>query len=596
MTSVGARRLLFTGLSCAILLPLKLIRGWNAEPALALLSAWMLDASFLLWLCLLSIAAGGKTRGRIVLGRVVFVLLELPALLVIAAHSYYLEEATARQFSLLDSSWGAVEFFVTEVVPPALLVAAGLLLVAFFVAAGFLARRLWLPRLRWVALAAGSLGATALIHQANVTFFPSVLWEMGRDVAEALSHPAVALVGEAQELAGADRGRTAPKGEPRFERVVVFVMESVPSRILDQDAAALPPEHFFNRHRSQAHAYTSYFTTNQDSRTGLLAMLFGRLIPFEAYSERDARRYLFLQQRPSLVDGMARAGFHTAVAASQTDVELVVFELPWNQRLILSQGQFENHGDFLCFNPYQFEHDCEDRILLPRLIEELAAHPKVFVLQEGVYGHIGDYQDATGKTPVEYYGDYLQMIWDGLAQRGMLDSTLFVVTSDHGIRDWDYRTRRFALRLPLWFISPRFERREVDGLYNQSDFPALLWSELVEAPPPAPRRVSAYVGCTNSSLLGAVSAEGDLLVVKDRRFRKYVLAEGSCPDDDRPVAPPRRRVPPGALVEFFRRLREGFEKSFGESLPPPDWPEASLTGPERSVRVQQVRSPIEEEK
>ncbi|NMB77407.1 MAG: hypothetical protein GYA21_20035 [Myxococcales bacterium] len=563
MSPPGGRRLAFTLLACLLLLPLKLIRGWNAEPPLSLLSAWLLDACFLLGLCLLSIAAGGRTpRRRLVLGGGVFLLLQIPALLVIAAHTYYLEEATARQFSLLDSSFDAIAFFVTEIVPPAVLIVTGLLLSGLVVAARFLARRLWLPRPRWVALAAGGLCLIPLVHQATVTFYPSVLWEMGRDVAEALSHPAVAPGGETAELAKAEQGRLVPEGTPRFERVLLFVMESVPSRTLEQDAAALPAGHFFNLHRTQAHRYSAYFTTNQDSRTGLLAMLFGRLIPFEAYSERDARQYLFLRQRPSLVDRMAAAGFHTAVAAAQTDVELVVFELPWRTRLILSQAEFENHGDFLCFNPYQFEHDCEDRILLPRIYSLLDEQPRLFLMQEAVFGHIGEYEQSSGKTPVQYYGDYLQAVWDRLAERGLLDTTLLVVTSDHGIRDWDYRTRRWALRLPLWFINPRFQGRAVDGLYNQSDFPALLWSELTDAPPPLPRQVSAYVGCTNSSLVGAVSAEGDLLVVKDRRYRKYVLADGFCPDDDRPTAPPRRAVPAGALIEFFRNIRERFEESF----------------------------------
>ncbi len=563
MSPPGSRRLAFTLMACLLLLPLKLIRGWNAEPALSLLSAWLLDACFLLGLCLLSIVAGGKTpRRRLALGGGVFLLLEIPALLLIAAHSFYLEEATARQFSLLDSSLGAVAFFVTEIVPPVVLAVTGLLLAGLSVAAGFLARRLWLPRPRWVALSAAGLGLIPLVHQATVTFYPSVLWEMGRDVAEALSHPVIAPGGETAELADAARGRAVPEAEPRFDRVLVFVMESVPSRILEQDAAALPAGHFFNLHRAQAHRYSAYFTTNQDSRTGLLAMLFGRLIPFEAYSERDARQYLFLRQRPSLVERMERAGFHTAVAAAQTDVELVVFELPWQTRIILSQAEFENHGDFLCFNPYHFEHDCEDRILLPRLFDLFDQRPRLFLLQEAVFGHIGEYEQSSGKTPVEYYGDYLQAVWERLAERGLLDTTLLVVTSDHGIRDWDYRTRRWALRLPLWFINPRFQGQAVDGLYNQSDFPALLLSELADVPPPAPRQVSAYVGCTNSSLVGAVSAEGDLLVVKDRRYRKYVLADGFCPDDDRPTAPPRRAVPAGALVEFFRNTRERFEESF----------------------------------
>jgi hypothetical protein len=557
----GAFRVFLTAGACLLLLPVKMVQGWNAEPAFPLFSSWVADCCFLFWLCWLGVLAGGSRPARkLLFGGLVLAGLELPALLTIAAHSYYLEEATARQFSLLDASPDAVGFFLREVVPEAVLWGAAAAFAALCAAAFLLQRRFPAPRRKPMLLVTGALSVLVLIHQGFCQFYPSVLWEAGRDVAEACSHPAVTGEKRSAELFDAGTGRPARwPATVGFDKIVVFVMESVPLRELEERMGELPRDHFFNSQLAHSHVYTSYFATNQDSRTGMLAMLFGRLVPFEAYSERDARRYLFLKNEPSLVDTFDARGYATAFAAAETDEELVVYELPsWSERLLLSQKEFESHGRFLCFNPYEFEHDCEDKILLPRIFGELDAHERVFLFQEGVFGHIGDYSDATGKSPVEYYGEHLQAVADHLRSRGELDRTLIVVTSDHGIRDWEYRRRRWVYRLPLVFINPGFAHAKNTGLYNQSDFPALLAAEMSGAPAPAPRGTSLFVGCTNSSIVGSVTAQGDLLVVKDRRWRKYVLADGHCPDDDVPVSKAQHAVSAAAVVDEFRMLKDRF--------------------------------------
>jgi hypothetical protein len=95
-------------------------------------------------------------------------------------------------------------------------------------------------------------------------------------------------------------------------------------------------------------------------------------------------------------------------------------------------------------------------------------------------------------------------------------------------------------------------------MYNQSDFAALLAAEISGAPPPEPRDTSLFVGCTNSSIVGGVTAKNDLLVVKSRRWRQYVLADGNCSKDDEPDSRARHRIGGAAVIDFFERLRNGF--------------------------------------
>jgi hypothetical protein len=551
--------------ACLLGLPLKLVGGWNAEPRLLLLSSWVADSCVLFWLMWLSLMLDGRRLWRRLSAGAFFLLVFLPALLTTSAHAFYLEEAAARQFSLLDASFDAVAFFIKEVVPAEVIwgtVGIGLALAA---ASWLLKNKLPLPGKKPLLFSAGALSLLALLNMLSCNFYPSVWWEMGRDLLEAFSLPPASGKEGSAILEDARRGRRAIWSEGRFDRVIVLVMESVPRREFEERLGQLGPEFFLSRELQHAHIYTNYLTTNQDSRTGLLAMLFGSVIPYEAYSEREARRYLFLKERPSILENLSRLGYFTAVAASQTDVELVVFELPWKKMLILSQEEFSNPGKFLCFNPYKFEHDCEDKILLRRIVEEISGHLRVFLLQEGVYGHIPDYYEATGKSSVQYYGEHLEELTRELERRGLWENTLLVVTSDHGIRDWDWRRRLWTYRLPLIFINPSFSRREISGLYNQSDFPALLAVELSGAEPPPARRASVFVGSTNSSILGCITEQDDLLVVKTRRWRSYMLADGHCSTGDIPDGPPRLKIGARALLDFFEDLREKFQS---ELAPP----------------------------
>jgi hypothetical protein len=297
-------------------------------------------------------------------------------------------------------------------------------------------------------------------------------------------------------------------------------------------------------------------------------MLFSRIIPFEAYSEADVLRYGFLKTERSMVDEMAARGYGAAFAASQIDEDAVVYELPsWNTKLLLSNQEYDHPGSFLCLNPYQFEQGCEDKILLPRIFKALDSRQRVLLVQEALFGHDGEYENKIGKNPVQYYGEHLQAIQDHLAARGELDRTLIVVTSDHGLRDSETRTLRWSYRLPLLLINPRFSREVREGMYDQTDFAALLASEMAGTQPPPARTISLFVGPTNTSMLGSITADGDLLVVRDRRWSRYVLANGYCPGDEAPAERVRRAVSPAALLARFSALRTDFHPRLGDASP-----------------------------
>ncbi|MEI6667259.1 MAG: hypothetical protein WCP29_03815 [Acidobacteriota bacterium] len=567
----GAFRFAFTAGACLLLLPLKMVRGWNAAPPITLASSWVAEACFLFLLCALGIWVGGSRRlRRALLGGGLFVLVELPTLVVIAVHTYYLQESVGRRWALLDATPSMLRYFFVEIVQRHVLWSAVGVLAALCAVAFVVSRRLAAPPARPALLLLSALSVAVLVHQARCPFYPSVLWEVGVDLAEVMSHRAVSGPMFSQMLEDAGQGRPAawPAHSP-FDKVIVFVMESVPLRAFEDQTRDVPTDGFFGRSRQHTHAYRNYFTTNQDSRTGIMSMLFSRPVPFEAYTEADVAGYAFLRGERSLVDDMAERGYTTAVAISQIDEDVVVHELPsWRDKLMLSEQEYAHPGRYLCLNPYQFEQGCEDQILLPRIFKELDAHTRLFLFQEAIYGHDGAYEDTIKKSPVQYYDEHLRAIEAHLAARGELDRTLIVVTSDHGLRDSEDRSRRWVYRLPLLLINPRFTRAEQPGLYNQSDFGALLAAEMAGVPAPPPRTASLFVGPTNTSILGSVTAGGDLLVIRHRKLSSYVLVDGHCPDDDVPTEQPRDGVSPAALLNRFQGLREAFRPG-GTGTPAP---------------------------
>src|SRR5262249_17574061 len=153
--------------------------------------------------------------------------------------------------------------------------------------------------------------------------------------------------------------------------------------------------------------------------------------------------------------------------------EAVVRDLHWDERLTLTEEQTKQlgqSGDYVCINPYRFEDSCEDRVMLPELFQRLRAQPKLFFVQQLVFGHRPEYPKGTGKSDVESYAELVGAVSDHLAKLGMLDDTLIVVTSDHGIRTRGSDVLPSTYQIPLLFYSPGFEHRENHDLHSQIGF------------------------------------------------------------------------------------------------------------------------------
>ncbi len=486
-------------------------------------------------------------------------------------HTYFFGTAAERQVSLLEVNLGHLGFFFQTVLP-----LTGLLtLLAMLIAVGLTARAL-APRLeglsltwprRAVALQACVVGAWVLAGGPRV---PSPTVDIVNDLQEVLLHERVTFDARtplAGPLSVLDKSAPTPSSlATPFKRVVVVVFETTNERTLREETAQLPERSFLRKAGAHAHAYDRYYTSNQDSRTGMLGMLSSRFIPYDAYSEVGREHYMHLSQRSSLVKLFGSFGYATAFAVSQTVLELVVTEMPWDKKLNLSEAEANAaHAKFLCFRPYKFEHSCEDKVLLPKVVDFLSQHDRAFVYQEMIWGHAIEYNDASGKSNASYYSEYLDALTAALAERGLLDDTLIAVTADHGLRHKAMQVEPTIGQVPLFFYATRLGPMQNHGLYSHLDFKDLLLHELVPGSPDVPDNPFVFVvGPTGTSFRSVVTREGGFLLFKERGEARYLLRH-----EEPKASAPGSLPTPSAYLKLYDSYRDSFESSAVLSSKPP---------------------------
>jgi hypothetical protein len=543
--------------------------GWSRP--LELFLACTVDAlvcAWLLWVSELAARNGTRSLGAL---SVAF----LPAFYFLFAcdvvHATFFDVAAERRFSLLDVDPASVSLFLRDVVTRRWLFTAGALAVAVHVAAWWLASRSFHFPARativglWVTTAAVTAAA---IYAPRV---PSPLVDTAHDAYDLLTLARVVpqgFVPPPASLATLDKSDIGDVRQPAFSKILVFVMETVPTRDFEAERAALPRKSFLRAVDEHAHRYDRYYATNQDSRTGMLDMLGSRLVPYEAYTEYGLGHYAFLSRKSSLVPTFNRLGYATAYAVSHADEEVVLRDMPWRRILTLPEERVRSSSaKYLCVTRYEFEHGCEDLAILPDVLDFIDKHERAFVYQEFIWGHDIDYNQISGKTNADYYSSYLDQVVEHLRSRGMLDDTLIVVTSDHGYRSRSRLDRLESYQLPLVFYSTRFEAARRVELRSHLDFKDLLFFEAGSRD--RPNDVNPFVmnvGPTGAGTLAVITRDQGLLLLRMRENLAFVLA-------DRRVQVAAAGATggvetPATFLAAFREYRERFD-AFGHGGPSP---------------------------
>jgi hypothetical protein len=515
-----------------------------------------------LWLVGELIARSASRRSEHLANAVFYPALYASGALVFA-HAFYYEAAVERRLTALDVTFAGIAEFFLETLPLPGYVAMALMLIGMHLFAWFASLFVRRPTLYQSLVCA----VPVIVATASGAVFaqrtPSVLYDTGQDLWELATLPRIvpsSFAGEPERLRELDKSQLPTElPAPRFDKVIVLVMETMTVEKLTREIVPLDRRSFFLAESSHFHGSSRYFTNNQDSRTGMLNMLMSRVIPYEAYNDRGVAGYERLSTQTSLTDRFKALGYSTAFVVSQLELEAVVSDLAWDERLHLSTEEIaQAKPKHLCFEPDDWENGCEDLVVLPKVVKFVAEHERAFVYQEFNWGHNDVYNDVSGKSNLAYYSSYVDALLSALRERGLSERTLIVLTSDHGFRDRSVQDQPSMVHIPLLFYAPRFAAHDDDRLLSHVDFKDLLFSELTgQTDLVTPNELVLIVGPTGSKLVTAISAHGDFTLMRRRgslrrlSMRRSRNAQALTPDE---------------LFHLFERYRTVFDDKLSRAL------------------------------
>ena len=344
--------------------------------------------------------------------------------------------------------------------------------------------------------------------------------------------------------------RKAFPAPPRYQRVVVLIMESV-----DYDAFTAhfkaPEAEFLKKVAGRSVLFSNYHCLNLESYTGLMTMLNGVFIPYRAYG--DDAPFRFVNGLDNLIRDLDGEGFGTWFVSSYGawQARFVPDAPDWSG--ILLKDPDKNRG-FISVDTNGIERATEDLAVLEDVVDLCRSPGRQFIFQEMVAGHAAVWTEKTGIEPLVYYDRYFTRLYTRLEQEGLLDGTLLVITSDHGPRSGPSDLASY--HLPLLIVAQNQTPGMEDAFLSHLDFADILKARLCGSAPERPSYRAFTVGCTVDYVYGTVDQDGTYAFVDDHSFRV------------------RTNLPP-SRVRAFQREFEGYlshfdaERRAAESKPAP---------------------------
>jgi len=294
----------------------------------------------------------------------------------------------------------------------------------------------------------------------------------------------------------------------RYDHVVIVVLEGV--TVSDFEAGFLRrADGFYSRHRLHARHFASYYSTNLDSYTALVAMTTSIQVPFRAYAAPE--RYAAVNEAPNIARGLRGAGFRGLFTSTYEHQPFVPNLRDWDK--VLDRGDLGDLAGWTSLGSNRMEAATEDRAALPALVDFMRGGQRSMVLAELVFGHSPKWRAKTGLTPVDYYDRYLTDLWDRFTAAGLASRTLVVVVSDHGERSRSSDPENY--RVPLLVVGEGVEPGEDRDLRSHLDLQAIVAHYLIGTALPAARSAVMFVGSTERWIYGTLLASGEHAFIDD---------------------------------------------------------------------------------
>jgi len=309
------------------------------------------------------------------------------------------------------------------------------------------------------------------------------------------------------------------------QRVLVFVMESVPYNIFQKELEKIPnDENFFRIIENSSHIYTNYYTTNQDSATSIIAMLWSKFIPLDAYSTDSYETYIKkFESKKSIIDLFDYNNYSNNLVVSASSIPKFLSINNWTNSYKIENFDELQETKYFCLEVFQNEQGCEDKAMLNDVKNITKNNDNLFLFQELIYGHSVKYELETKQSITNYYNYYFLDIYEYLKEENLLDNTTIVITSDHGLRNLKDKQDIGFYQVPFIVFNQNLDKKEIDDLYSHIDFNNILLSYLTDKDYMKSRDEIYVIGQTRTNILGYKNNNQSFFVRKNGDIQYNIM-------------------------------------------------------------------------
>lgn len=284
---------------------------------------------------------------------------------------------------------------------------------------------------------------------------------------------------------------------PVYNKVAVFVMESVSYQDLEQ----IPFTDY--------HLYTNYYTTNLDSRTSLISMLYSTFVPYLAY---DSKGFSFNYSRPNMIDFFNEKGFTTEYYLPRDTPTHIGDYLNWSKSNYLKDWK-KTYTPYYCLSPGKYEHSCEDQFWSEKIKKRLNASDSFFILYEFIYGHYSDYYNKIRRSRFNYSMDFVKEVIN--------EDMLVFIVSDHPVRSYENHIRPEGYQVPLIVLGKGIKRKNVELFLSHQDFNSILLYYLGHTDQLRARDSLFTMGSTHRpSVIGQIDSTNEYFFLNEKTNEK----------------------------------------------------------------------------
>lgn len=476
-------------------------------------ASWVQDTFIEILLYLLFSHAGRKSKAHNQRANITFAIIMACFVISSRIYSRHIPDLQDFPVNLFGVESGTASFFLDYFLEPIFIIEAATGTTLMIGLARFLPLRLNRNTLYTSLVMAGILFAISLRGPAVNPILYSLLDESSRIFKKDYGIKAL----DEKETTKTQKNfpelmqefRTYPNLTLRYNKIVVLVMESINYNEFISARKDIKQD-FHHQLQSNTISYRNYYSCNLDSYTGLFVMLNSVMIPYQAYVNEE--KYIFLNRRPNLINFFNRNGFKACFLTSYGEQQkrFIPDYQDWTEIKCLKTFP----KNYAIVNSVKIERAAEDFAVFPDLIKELRNNRKIFLFQELVYGHTREWKKKTGINTIDYYNRYFNALWENLSRANLLDSTLLVITSDHGPRK--NQADRENYHIPLLLCAKNLRTGYHDEFLSHIDFKNILLGKSSGTYTIAERQQIYTVGNSGNMVYGMINRSGKFIFINNR--------------------------------------------------------------------------------